>query len=359
MVRATIAILALALLAPALAGCLGVGGDDDGSGSDGLDTKSRAEVTSDEGGIEGVVTDPAVQAVEEASVSLEELGVSTTTQDDGSFAFSNVQPGAYTLNITKDGFIPTERSIEVDAGTVATVEVVLTHQPTTTPYMQQFEFKGFMECSAGVAGGAFILSSNVCSEGPLGDATNTETVFTHEIQPNPWQIVTEVDWEPATPISDRFWLSAETIGFSNAWKVAYTNVQETAPIVSVTDRQDLTNIARNFTAICEGEEDPETTSNQASDAYCNHDPIDAGAEIYVEVSAQSGGQTTVNTPDPLFPVGVGASVQQDFTIFQTVFYNAPACEGYSIIEDNRCDQMDAPPEEDPYDEISGGDGGSD
>lgn len=338
--------LAIVLLAAPLTGCLGMG-DEESTGDEGLDTKSKATVTSQDGGIEGLVTDSAVQPVTGATVELNELGEETTTTDDGSFAFSEIPPGPYTLSLRKDGFISTERTVDVSAGQVSTVEILLPHAPTVTPYMEQFEFTGFMECSVGAGLVLYIISSNPCSNGPLGSATNTKTSFNHEIQPNAWQVVTEVSRDGGTPASDRYWLTSEVDGFNSAWKVAYDNERGTTPIISHNDRADLAGISANFTAICKGEEDPEETSNQAPDAYCNHDPIEKGAQVNIEVYVQTA------SASPAEFVGAGAAIQESLQVYRTIFYNAPACEDFSILEDNQCEQLPAPPEEDPYEELTG------
>lgn len=343
-------LLALVVLAAPLAGCLG----GDGGSDEGLDVKERAEVTEDSGGIEGVVTNPAVEPIEGAAVTIEETGEESTTASDGSFAFSEVPPGTYTLQVEAEGFLDAERQVDVAASEVTTIDVVLTEQPDTIPYMQQFESQGFMECSVGASAVVVVASYNVCEEG--GNTTNTNTEFTHQIEPDPWQVVTEVDWEPSSPLADRFWMNVEAQGFDSAWKVAFANAREEGPIVTNTDRAQMAGIVQNFTAICQGEEDPSTTSNNVNnpDAYCNHNPIEQGETVNIEVLVQYASSTGTDPPAPGFPVGVGAAVQQEFTVFQTVFYHAPACEDYSLIEDNRCEQAQAPPEEDPYDEISGG-----
>lgn len=344
------ALLALVVLAAPMAGCLG---DDEGSDDD-LEVKQRAEVSDDSGGIEGLITNPAVEPIEGATVQIEETGDETTTASDGSYAFSEVPPGLYTLQVRAEGFLDAEREVDIVAGEVTTADIVLTEQPNTVPYMQQFESSGFMECSVGVAAVVVIGSSNVCEQG--GNTTNTETEFTHEIEPDPWQIVTEVEWEPSSPLADRFWMNVEPQGFDSAWKVAFADAREEGPIIYNTDRAQMTGIVQNFTAICEGEEPPSTTSNNVNnpDAYCNHNPIEQGETVSIEVLVQYSSTAGTDPPAPGFPAGVGAAIQQEFTVYQTVFYHAPACEDYSLIEENLCEQAQTPPEEDPYDEISGG-----
>ncbi len=94
------------------------------------------------GAIGGNVTDPNGAAIRGATVNLKSLDTNkeetTTTSDDGSFRFTNLQPGSYTLSITASGFteykqermvVEVGRLTNIDAnlkvgGAEATVDIV-------------------------------------------------------------------------------------------------------------------------------------------------------------------------------------------------------------------------------------------
>lgn len=341
-------ILALTLLTVPLIGCIGA--DDDPEQHD-TESLQRAEVTESTGGIQGTVTDAAIEAIDDATVTLTGTGDSVQSAGDGSFAFSELTPDTYTLTFEADGYLGSEREIDVYAGEISFVDMILTEEPDLTPYVQQYDYTGFMECSWGIGGGVFIISWNMCSQ--AGEAANTQTTFTHEVQPDPWQIVTEVDWDPNTPLSDRFWMNVETTGFNSAWHVAFADAQETPPIVYNTDREQIATVVGNFSAICEGEMDPRATSNHVTnpEAYCGHNIIEDGASLDINVLVQTAEGATVQPDDELFPVGAGLGIQQEFTVMQTIFYHGPACEDYSLLHGNECEQAVQPPEDDPYDDI--------
>lgn len=334
-------ILGLVLLLPALAGCFG--GDEEPSQA-GLETRSRAQVSEDTGGVEGTVTDEAVQPIQGANVTLEGYGSRTTTTTDGSFAFSNVPPGEYTLDITARGFLGTERTVQVEPNQVSVAEILLAHQPTVRPYKQQLEFTGFIECSVAANAAVASGSVNACS---AGNGTNSKTLFHSRLEENAWQIVTEMQWEPTSALAERLTLIVEPEGFGNADKVTLAEDDAEAPIVLETDRARLTGVVRNASAICSGEEAPVVTSNAASESYCNLQLVDEGGPLQIRVFSSgvaAGGRETA-----------GGVIQQEFTVVQTIFYNAPACESFSVFQESPCPQRDQPPTEDPYAELVGRD----
>lgn len=335
-------LIALILVTPALTGCLGFGGEDGGQDG-GLETKSRADVSSQTGGIEGVVTDEAIQAVENANVTLVEIGEETQTAADGSFAFSKVQPGSYTIKVEAGGFISTERTVEVSQNEVSTLEIVLAHEPTVQPYSQQFEFKGFLECSTHtvVVGIAVCSIPNIFFE----NSTNDRFIFFHETEPNAWQMVTELQWEPTQPTAERMVLIVEPEGIYNDNDVTFAEDEGSGPIVLNTGRERMVEVIENLQSTCE--EEDATGSNEE---YCNRRYIEEGGTLAIRVFVE--GMQQFSTPEGNVST-VGVALQQPFTIINTIFYNTPACEDYSVFEDNTCPQQKAPPEDDPADRLSG------
>ena len=62
------------------------------------------------GGINGTITDPQGGVVPNASVTVTNIGtnsvVTVTTNEDGGFRVSNLQPGTYRVETTVSGFAP-------------------------------------------------------------------------------------------------------------------------------------------------------------------------------------------------------------------------------------------------------------
>lgn len=341
-------LLAALLLAAPMAGCLGFGGED--TSDEDVDMKNRAQVTEDTGGIQGVVTDPAIQPIEGATITIQELSQSTETADDGSFAFSELPPGTYTLKLEAEGFLSTERDVDVTANEVQTTDIVLTNRPSLTPYSQQVEFKGFVECS--VATPAVLVAvcaiPNSLLEFVVGEnstATNDKFLFTFPIEEDPWQMISEVQWDANQPLGESLSMSVEPDGLPNDGKTEFGGIRGNSPLLVNTDRERFAEVDTNTTAVCEEEKDPESSISASRDAYCNRAFIDEGGNVMVRLFVSNTDLTGQGVPTG------GLAVQQDYDLVVTTFYHAPACEDYSLFLDNTCEQMTAPPEDDPADSV--------
>lgn len=336
-------ILALLLLTVPLVGC--IGGDDSG---DDIDQQERAQFSEDTGGIQGVVTNPAIEAIAEATVTIDELRESTETAADGSFAFSDVTPGTYTLVFEADGFLSTEQEVNVPTGDVTSMDVILTEEPSQTPYMQQREFHGFVECSVATP----VIAAAVCAipNSFGGNTTNDRFMFTFAIEPNAWQMVAEVEWDASNPLGERNSMNVEPEGLSNDGKTEFGGAVGESPLIVRSDRERFAEVDQNTTAVCDGEKEPESAISASQDAYCNRNYIEEGGGVQVRMFVSNTDLTGQGVPTG------GAAIQQDFRVVVSTFYHAPACEEYSLFEDNLCEQPAVPPEEDPADDVdvSGG-----
>jgi hypothetical protein len=82
------------------------------------------------GGIRGKITDQAGATLPNATVTATNAGTNaaatTTTDEDGGYRFSNLQPGTYTIGITASGFSNfTQERVVVEVGQVTSVDVPL------------------------------------------------------------------------------------------------------------------------------------------------------------------------------------------------------------------------------------------
>jgi len=83
------------------------------------------------GGINGTVTDPQGRVVPNATVTATNLGtnsvVTATTNDDGGYRITNLQPGTYRIDTTVSGFAPSQAdNITVEVGSSTPVDIPLT-----------------------------------------------------------------------------------------------------------------------------------------------------------------------------------------------------------------------------------------
>lgn len=322
----------LALLGLILtAGCIGLGDD----AEEETDIERQARVTEDTGGIEGVAVDPAVEGIPEASVTIKETGASTETAMDGSFAFSELPPDTYTLTVQAEDHLPTEQEVDVSPNEVTFVEIVLTEEPTLKPYMTQHDFTGFIECSARIgpppdpAPGIYYGRAVCATPNSLlgGSVTNDRFMFTYEIEPDPWQMVSELRWDEDQDLAERFSVRVEPIGIANDRSTEFGGEWDTSPMHILTDRERFHEVDQNTAEACEG----------GSDSYCDRNYVEDGGDAQIRVF--------VSNADPM-PAGV--AIQEEYDIVISTFYHAPACEDFTVMQGNTCPQEAQPRMEDPY-----------
>jgi len=88
------------------------------------------QAASAEAQLNGTIFDPARELVPKAAVSLRDIGTNrtydTTSNDRGSYTFTNLQPAVYELSVTAEGFAPYRQTgIRLTVGQVATIDVSL------------------------------------------------------------------------------------------------------------------------------------------------------------------------------------------------------------------------------------------
>src|ERR1700757_3202441 len=79
------------------------------------------------GTVKGVLTDDSGAVIPAASVSLAANGASKTAQSqaDGSYTFTGIAPGQYTVSIAFPGFAPFSKLVTVTAGGTVQVPIQL------------------------------------------------------------------------------------------------------------------------------------------------------------------------------------------------------------------------------------------
>jgi hypothetical protein len=148
-------VLAIALLLAAivLAGCTGGSAGDDTP--EGLpDVKPTEE---GKGAIGGVVVDEAIRPIPGAVVSLTSLSLNVTTGDEGTFSWSDLEPGTYFISVRAPRFISVQSSAEVVAGETSFVRVQLAADTSPLPYQETYQKTGFMQAWGGI--GQFVIEN--------------------------------------------------------------------------------------------------------------------------------------------------------------------------------------------------------
>ena len=76
-------------------------------------------------GVHGKIKTKTGSPVEAATVTVTELGQTTSTTSDGTFSFSNLPDGTYTIRIKSIGHAPEERTIKVKNGQATSLQIAL------------------------------------------------------------------------------------------------------------------------------------------------------------------------------------------------------------------------------------------
>ncbi len=166
--RAIILLLSLSLVA--FAGCADSDAVQPTNDETIADDTVRATDTT--GVIRGVVVDNAIAPIVGAKVAIKSLELETESLEDGSFAFSDLEPGVYFLDVRKLGYTSVQASATVEAGIdkPPVVRIQLEEDLESLPFSTVEVFAGYLQCGAGFGG-----------VGALNPCALTESVNTFDI----------------------------------------------------------------------------------------------------------------------------------------------------------------------------------
>lgn len=204
------ALLAVALLAPLLAGCAG---KDKGPGP-------ALEATPTTGILKGVVVDAAIRPLAGVHISVPRPDgslLNSTTVEDGAFAFDGLEPGAYVVRAHKLGYLDASLSANVTAGDADPegLRLQLLDDVLNAPAVEAFTFDGFLQCSV-TAVAARVAACNpseaaqpLCSTpapvctGPLGNLTDDHFMAVHSVSRQSVRFLqSELVWEPTSSLAE-------------------------------------------------------------------------------------------------------------------------------------------------------------
>lgn len=299
------AALAALMVMTALAGC-----------SDGSDTTDDEEfhdlglkASEKTGVVRGVVVDESITPVAGASVVVQGLGLETTSNAEGAFGFGDLEPGGHFLTVSKPGYKDAQAPVEVAAGVDRpdVVKVLLEADPSTRPFVEQFKFDGYIECSFSLVAAGLAACSTAGSD---NDVFLTE----YGLDRVPDWAQAEAQWSSTQALGDRVTLLFSAPG-EGALLDNYGEEEGTSPLLVSANRTTLdgygvgagqTLMVRVFNAPVEGTRPP--------------DPLD-GDDCFDRPAL--GGCLT----------GIGATLNQEFTVYTHVFHNLVPEEGWSFIDD--------------------------
>jgi hypothetical protein len=136
--------VAAIVLATTLAGCGGkstppvIGGG------------TQPPLPADKGAIAGLVIDDVYRPVPKALILIEKAGLTATSDGEGQFTFTGLDPGAYVLKVQAEGHASAPRTVEVVAGQYAEAEVQADRLFNSGPRIVTTEFSVFVPCAVSV-----------------------------------------------------------------------------------------------------------------------------------------------------------------------------------------------------------------
>ena len=242
-------LLVLAVLSAALlAGC--AGGSPDPLEDAGEDAP-ELEVTDTTGGIRGIVVDQSIVPVAGAKVVLSG-GRNTTTDEEGLFRFTALEPGDYFVSVSKLGYTSVQQAATVEAGVAdpPIVKILLTRLTTAQPYLDHYKLDGYYECGFALP---FITDScdfgyrtaydeaNSTGNPPPGPRSPTASSNTQfiDVPADTWTIIQEGFWTDEAVTN--FWVMVSSTPIDNACDCSdqdYLSTEGPMPLIGRLDTFD-------------------------------------------------------------------------------------------------------------------------
>ncbi|HLF16932.1 MAG TPA: carboxypeptidase-like regulatory domain-containing protein [Candidatus Thermoplasmatota archaeon] len=346
------ALVAALLAFTLLAGCSNGGGSDSEVDFSDLEL----EATPDTGIIRGIVFDPSIQPVGDATVTAtgpDQQAHTATTTATGAFGFDGLAPGTYFVGAAKPGYISAAQNVEVMAN-VADPDVVkirLEVDPATKPYIDTLQWDGFIECSFSLV--AFRLAA-------CDGVGNDEFLQSYAFDQPPSWIQTEMVWDSTQSGGDEMQISVTD--FSTDLQVRVNASAGPSPVyltVNETQIQEF-RYGVNNTYVLRVFNDAVDSTNiwpnqQIQDAYAasgfygiyNGTPVQGVVGTAADTLDIPLGVIGTGAQDPFaeclkYPVlfdacfglgGVGATIEQGFTVYTHVFYHTLPNPGWRFSAD--------------------------
>ncbi|MGB1585654.1 MAG: carboxypeptidase-like regulatory domain-containing protein [Thermoplasmatota archaeon] len=286
------------LLATILAGCADEGAAPNEEGP-------RLDVTDDTGGIRGVVVDQAITPVAGAAVRIASLDRETTTDEEGLFTFTGLEPGTYFLETSKLLYDTVQTSVEVQAGNAEPklVNIRITKLVDAAPYLETHQFEGFYECAF-----ALVFITDQCDMA-------VRTVHDAGVEPVPRQIQNNVNtayvtWTDSivSVVQEGFWNEGAT---PKMWMMV-----DSTPIDNGCDCSDYTYVTAQGGAPTYGRADrPAEVNAPANWPVAGEDVAIRGFVPFTDSATEAA-----------------YAIDVKFDIFTTFFHNYVPQEGWNIQE---------------------------
>jgi hypothetical protein len=302
--RVAVALIALGVL---LSGCSSDGGKEPVASDSGDFEDLGVKPTDTKGVLLGVVVDDAIRPIAEAKVALQMPAggqQEKVTDDQGRFAFGDLEPGTYFLQVSHLQYASAQTSAEVRAGEADPMvhRVQLIRVFEQDPFTEQIQFEGFLACSNGVGVGTTCVNDYTrlvpqCNGGCLKQYNLSKTAgnireYVWGLGPGWQSVVFEVVWEKTNDVSEDLTLA-----------VSYFNRTSTSHYYARASQASPIRLQMDVGTAADGQaEEPELV------------PPEGANELFTFFNAGSG----------------SVAVNQKFTSIQTHFYYGVPPEGWSF-----------------------------
>lgn len=273
------------------------------------------EATEDTGVIRGVVVDTAVVPIPDVTITVSGTELSTTTNAEGAFGFSGLEPGTYFMEASRLGYISTQTNVEVVAGEDAppVVRIAMVEDPDNVPYAEGLVWEGYMACG--------LSALALCGLPFLDDAVGEDFTHTHELERgNVTYLQSEMIWRTTQTVSENMQLWQEATG-EDVGRCTFAAQNAPSPNVINTTHGDY---------------------NTHGTPECFNSLGDT-RNLYLRVFSGSIDGTFPPTENGCYPgvpgvigglcMGVGFTIEQSFTVFSHVFYGFKPFEDWQFSVD--------------------------
>jgi hypothetical protein len=297
-----LAFLAFTLCGVALAGCAGKATTDSSTTAVPGVSVSATPTT---GVIRGIVVDTAVRPLAGVHLSLKDgdKTLATDSLANGGFGFQGLAPGTYFITASKPGYSDVRVGADVKANdnSPAITKVAMEANPSTRPFVESYVFKGFIDCSAtGVVVGVALCSV------PNGATCGLDPVpCSPDVTGDNARVRYQVPRVPTWVQSELVWTSTQALGTDLSLMYSYScddpiyycdhQVQGASPLLLTAGPADIQKVG-----------------------------IGNETGLFVRV---------FNTGTGASQGTVGATLQQDFTLYTHLFYGFQPPEGYRFSKD--------------------------
>ncbi|HUR25911.1 MAG TPA: carboxypeptidase-like regulatory domain-containing protein [Candidatus Thermoplasmatota archaeon] len=274
------------------------------------------EATATTGIIRGLVVDEAIRPVANTTITLAGSKEGTTKSNaDGAFGFDDLEPGTYFLRAEKLGFSQVQQSAEVVAGVSdpPIVKMLLVADLATTPFYDAYVFDGFIQCSFTLVAVSFaacsappIFTGLLCDQAGvcLGNVTEDNFGVRYTLARPPTWLQSEMVWESTQAFGGEMAVMYSWgCGDENGGFLCDHGAQGSSPVL--------------------------VTANETEIAEINEGNLGNSTDEQLFVRVFNRG---LQETDPGPGGGLGATLEQRFSIYSHFFYGYAPTEGWRFTQ---------------------------